>query len=890
MHWSKRSTRVVAGILVLTYLIIGMTTSTQAPEVGAETIEVGQPESIEGVATKGYVEIPEGSNWEEMNIVLTNPSGETQVVEAEYDEHSETFLFEKVVDEAGEWAIDSLQIVEDGQSVVQPVEDISIQVAQSVEDVYRSAGPQIDATSISEGETFSPESYIAAVTGVFALNGAGEPIEIEVTVSGAVSQSFNYFNDGLEISASEPIDTNGSGEVTLSFSAPGAESVSRTVVLNGSVSETVDADADAEVGVVELYASTNGGEVTMETVGEYDLATVEFLAKDAEDGYQIEEGVTLYWGAPDPATAPAASTNAEEEVLALAEGGDTSEAQNGTTLGTSPLPAPTKPVAVRLAGDSRFETAVAISGTAVIKTDYAILVSGDSFADALAASSLSRVYQAPIMYSGLNAVHPATLAELGRLNVKNVFLIGGPGTVSPTVENELKADYNVKRISGTSRFETARIISQFLLNQNRTDTAILVNGYKTTDALVSGAYASHYGIPILYTQADKMDAATFEYLKKNFKQVIIVGGVNSVSEDIMKQVAASGIAVERASGSDRYATSVDFANTYFGKSDRVVVASGLDEKLPDGLAGGALGGLKYAPVLLSGPNSLPDVVKNYFKDNKIIVSYLLGGQNTLTDNTLKEIMSLTSVPAPTKPAVDTTPDDIISSKPSPIAKPVADPRKAALEDGVVKIMLDPGHGWNYNQGVVKTYFEGNQMIYLSYYLQQELESYGFEVTNTRMPEGMYASAYDALLAEKAFAALHKKGSINNDIYSLSYRGNVSENYDLLISLHSNAPFNISASELWDSVTSPNQELSKMFLNTVVETFGHGNRGIKYRYRKDGLNWYGILRSAKATNAILIEHGFHTSAADANKLLNNDFLKKLAKAEAKTLADYYGLSK
>ena len=39
-----------------------------------------------------------------------------------------------------------------------------------------------------------------------------------------------------------------------------------------------------------------------------------------------------------------------------------------------------------------------------------------------------------------------------------------------------------------------------------------------------------------------------------------------------------------------------------------------------------------------------------------------------------------------------------------------------------------------------------------------------------------------------------------------------------------------------------------------------------------------------------EYNRFSISADANKLLNNDFLKKLAKAEAKTLADYYGLSK
>lgn len=180
------------------------------------------------------------------------------------------------------------------------------------------------------------------------------------------------------------------------------------------------------------------------------------------------------------------------------------------------------------------------------------------------------------------------------------------------------------------------------------------------------------------------------------------------------------------------------------------------------------------------------------------------------------------------------------------------------------------------------------MMYFGFYLQRELKKYGVEAHITRMPEGKFASAYEALLWEKDYAQKNKHGSINNQIYSLEDRGSMAEGYDLLLSVHSNAPFDIAASEIFDDVNSPNKELAEQMLETITDTFKHSSRGVKYRYNTDGTNWYGVLRNSKATNALLIEHGFHTSTSDVKKLLDFDFLQKLAKAEAETIANYYGI--
>ena len=56
-------------------------------------------------------------------------------------------------------------------------------------------------------------------------------------------------------------------------------------------------------------------------------------------------------------------------------------------------------------------------------------------------------------------------------------------------------------------------------------------------------------------------------------------------------------------------------------------------------------------------------------------------------------------------------------------------------------------------------------------------------------------------------------------------------------------------------------------------------------------WYGVLHGAKSvgTPAILLEHSFHTNTRATKWLLDDSNLHTLAKAEAKTLAEYFGLA-
>lgn len=191
---------------------------------------------------------------------------------------------------------------------------------------------------------------------------------------------------------------------------------------------------------------------------------------------------------------------------------------------------------------------------------------------------------------------------------------------------------------------------------------------------------------------------------------------------------------------------------------------------------------------------------------------------------------------------------------------------------MVKIMLDPGHGGGpaHNRGFKQVdnlpyCNEGDcNYIYARDFLKPALERYGFKVDMTR-----------------------------SDIWqnpSLKTRGFMARNYDLLLSVHSNAAGgNVRGVEVWDS-TNPKESckaLGDKICAYVSNALGTPNRGTKYRKNNAGSNYYGILRLGYAKKNMIVEHVFHDNLQDATVYRKN--LDKTASAVAKAIAEFYGLT-
>ena len=198
------------------------------------------------------------------------------------------------------------------------------------------------------------------------------------------------------------------------------------------------------------------------------------------------------------------------------------------------------------------------------------------------------------------------------------------------------------------------------------------------------------------------------------------------------------------------------------------------------------------------------------------------------------------------------------------------------------VCLDAGHYGKYNRSpVVPEYYESDMNWKLQNLLKAELEKYGIQVKTTR-------------------------ASKDKDL-ALESRGKASKDCDLFISLHSNAAnaestkYVVAMYQVDDNCGEMDEQ-SKAFASRIAETVGNV-MGLpsqtwfqKSSSDRDGNgykdDYYGVLRGAHTvhTAGVIIEHGFHTNTATAKWLLVEDNLKKLAEAEAKTIAEWFDVKK
>lgn len=93
--------------------------------------------------------------------------------------------------------------------------------------------------------------------------------------------------------------------------------------------------------------------------------------------------------------------------------------------------------------------------------------------------------------------------------------------------------------------------------------------------------------------------------------------------------AAIGPPTRRASGPDRYATAVAVGRVAAGSARTVVVVSGADGRIVDGLVAAPLARSLAAPLLLASPNGVPAVVAEELRRRGATMAYLVGGTAAL---------------------------------------------------------------------------------------------------------------------------------------------------------------------------------------------------------------------------------------------------------------------
>lgn len=180
-------------------------------------------------------------------------------------------------------------------------------------------------------------------------------------------------------------------------------------------------------------------------------------------------------------------------------------------------------------------------------------------------------------------------------------------------------DYNVKRIQGVHRYETAASIAASAFTKS--DRAVLVSGSNFADALSAGNLADHAPI-FLFEKTDMMQRAINTMRSLDVREVVIIGGEKSVPKSAEEKLKEKNFKVIRIAGRNRYETSTKLAKQLKAKNNgNVVLASG--EKFADALSAAPYAVQKKQTLVLTDGKTLPKDVKA--QDVKTII----GGEKSV---------------------------------------------------------------------------------------------------------------------------------------------------------------------------------------------------------------------------------------------------------------------
>ncbi len=305
-----------------------------------------------------------------------------------------------------------------------------------------------------------------------------------------------------------------------------------------------------------------------------------------------------------------------------------SDAANPTPVSGIPFGEPAyqplnKDHVVELAGSNRFGTAIDISkshwATAGATGDNreaaksVTLSRSDTFADAVSGSALAAAKHGPLLLTPPTSLDAGTKAEIKRVlgsTTATVYLLGGTGAISTTVENAIKTmGYTTKRLSGSDRYATSVAIAKAI--SANPALFLVATGRNFPDALSAGAAAGSYAASgtypavVILSNDSAMPSSTETYLESFVSGTTFNGFLSAIGGQADAALTKAGWKdYDVEAGPNRYVTAQKVAIEFFGGEQTAGVTTGLN--WPDALAGGALLGTLNGPLLLTGASSTLD--------------------------------------------------------------------------------------------------------------------------------------------------------------------------------------------------------------------------------------------------------------------------------------------
>ncbi|AND42249.1 cell wall-binding repeat-containing protein [Cytobacillus oceanisediminis] len=482
-------------------------------------------------------------------------------------------------------------------------------------------------------------------------------------------------------------------------------------------------------------------------------------------------------------------------------------------------------------------------------------------------------------------------------------------TFSMLLAAQTSAEGYTTRLGGQDRFEVAVNVSK--KGWSTSANVVLANYTAYADALAAAPLAYKLNGPILLTHAGKLTSVTKqEIIRLNAKSVTIVGGKASVSDQVITELRAMGISVNRISGQDRYDVANNIAKS-IGKKDRVVVAYGLN--FPDALAIAPYAARNGYPILLTNTNSMPDATKSIISQWGVNQTIVVGGTGSVSQNVFNSLPNAIRIDGKDRFAVasnianryyksqsqafvatgmnfaDALTGSVLAAKRNNPILLTSSSIPAATKDSIINngyqtftilggsasvstsisnilggpavgqtIMIDPGHGGS-DPGA-----SGYGMLEKDIVLD----------VSKRVNARLYDSLAKVMMTR------------NSDTYpTLDERVQMahSQGADLFVSIHVNAYSGSSpnGTETYYNTayaSADSKLLAEEIQKELVKAMGTNDRGVKQ-------GSFYVIKYTKIPS-VLVEIAFISNPEDAKKLANNTFRQRAADAIYKGIMNYY----
>ena len=289
---------------------------------------------------------------------------------------------------------------------------------------------------------------------------------------------------------------------------------------------------------------------------------------------------------------------------------------------------------VRYSAADRYELSLDLAGALVAasggSSEWVVLASGESWADAAVAGPLAASLGAPVILvpaGGLQTPtgRPDLVEFLRSVGLRRVLIVGSSEALpnhEPSVLFGLgMLPRNIERVHGDDPVSTAVAVAQRigapaeLAGLGR--TVIVASDRSVADAVALGPLAAAGPFPLLLNPSDVLHPDVAGFLASHeIEHVVLAGGPDAVGTAVEQAIRDAGATVTRLAGMDRYHTAVlamDLLAEIPGCAGTVLdnVGLALADRPHLAMTAGRLLGPRCIPLLFTDADRLAPVTQNH---------------------------------------------------------------------------------------------------------------------------------------------------------------------------------------------------------------------------------------------------------------------------------------